>query len=219
MNKYIKSIFITALTVLAFAPAVNAAPITSGSGLTILPDDYGNSFEDAQVIYLSPNTDIRYEYNIDYEKDEDYFAVIPQISGKFYFVMGRGQVTIFDENHSPMSGPVESLEAGHTYYLVFGTKGTSIQPYVGEGNFYVGVYETLYGNVNQDKMVDNGDFMEMKRFLLGEPVDPIMFDSAAADLNGDDVVDSADYALLRKYLLDIIKVFPRDTNSDGYMND
>ncbi|MDG5814153.1 dockerin type I repeat-containing protein [Chitinispirillales bacterium ANBcel5] len=71
-------------------------------------------------------------------------------------------------------------------------------------------YETggntiMFGDVNNDGVIDSNDLVILKRYLLEIPV---AINLAAADLNGDGIVDSTDYVILKRYILEQIPSLP-----------
>jgi len=83
-----------------------------------------------------------------------------------------------------------------------GFEGT---PYVVAG----GVTPTpsiLYGDVNNDTVVDNKDLVLFKRFFAG--LITSFTNSASADVNNDSVIDNKDLVLVKRYFAGVITKFP-----------
>lgn len=67
----------------------------------------------------------------------------------------------------------------------------------------------IYGDLNDDGLVDSMDINLLKRYLLGIIIDfPNPAGKTIADLNGDGEINSMDYAIFNKYILEIITTFP-----------
>ena len=71
--------------------------------------------------------------------------------------------------------------------------------------------EILYGDLNNDNIVNSSDAALLSRYVL-EIIDEFPGSRKTADLNGDGVVNSVDYTILQRYLLEIITKFPVEDN-------
>ncbi len=71
--------------------------------------------------------------------------------------------------------------------------------------------EIVYGDLNNDKIVNSSDAALMSRYVL-EIISEFSVPMENADLNGDGVVNSVDYTILQRYLLEVISKFPVEDN-------
>ena len=67
--------------------------------------------------------------------------------------------------------------------------------------------DIIYGDLNEDGMIDSVDAALLSRYIL-EISDGFPAPLESADLNGDGVVDSIDAVILGRYVLEIITSFP-----------
>lgn len=66
--------------------------------------------------------------------------------------------------------------------------------------------ETIFGDVNSDKVIDAIDLALVKKFVMAQ--EGAFINILVADVNGDGSVNAIDYALIKQYLLGKITVFP-----------
>jgi len=64
----------------------------------------------------------------------------------------------------------------------------------------------LYGDVNNDTVIDNKDLVLFKRYFAG--VISSFTNPASADVNNDDVIDNKDLVLVKRYFAGVIAKFP-----------
>jgi glucuronoarabinoxylan endo-1,4-beta-xylanase len=75
--------------------------------------------------------------------------------------------------------------------------------------FVGGTDSGMYGDVNDDKVVDALDFSLIKQYLIGQiSTFPGKDGMKLADVNNDNSVDSLDFAIVKQYLLGIITKLP-----------
>ncbi len=188
-------------------------------------DDYSDTVAAAAPITL--NRDI--VGSINYKNDEDFFGFIPEAKMNIKVVLEGENVTysIVDVTNNRGVGENEVFIPGNKYVIAVFPKDPNRVPN-SEDIYKLTVVPKLleeetswkkYGDVNGDGQLNSLDYALMRKAILGQDLSNITFDYDAADLTGDGIFNSLDYGWFNKYLLGQVKIFPRDKNEDGYIND
>jgi len=119
-------------------------------------------------------------------------ATFPALTGSHYIVVKhRSAMETWSDTTVAMSAT-----ATHNFTTSAGRAYGSNQVYVGGGK-----YGMWNGDVNQDGVIESGDYTQMESDVLS-----ILFGYYVTDLTGDGIVESADYTLMEQNVLTIIFV-------------
>jgi len=91
-------------------------------------------------------------------------------------------------------------------YYISGNTGFANPWYGYTTETFVPTPSILYGDVNNDTVVDNKDLVLFKRYFAG--LITSFTNPASADVNNDGVVDNKDLVLVKRYFAGVIVEFP-----------
>lgn len=202
----------------------NINPVEYNVSLYPFSDDYGNTYESAQIIESNTPINGKFDYSVDSYKDKDVFIFIPKISGT-YSLDTSLSIKSFVRFSKPLENYIK-LEK-----LDYDSKAVLLSPNITESyclNFDLVKDEKyfltlLYVNIGAYNFTVNGPLPTPTPTLTPAPTHPSGVE--IGDVNGDGSINSIDFAKLRMYLLGMIEIFPNtsvhyasDINRDGSVN-
>lgn len=209
----------------------NILPVEYSIRLYPFADDYGNTYDSAQIIKANTLVKGKFDYYTSTNKDIEVFAFIPETSGRYSFdsSLPIKRISIkfekFEDNSKPSilptitdetSIPKFELIKDEKYFLTiqypqkcdysFTVNGPLLSPT--QSPSPTSRTSPKKGDVNDDGQINAVDFALFRMYLLGKyELDGASFVRFPYDINSDSQIDSVDFALLRQYLLGIIDSF------------